>query len=222
MTNLERTKLIDRYLAHEMSDEEHMGFERLLSESDLSYNNEANLRKEMELQKDIENAIRERGLREMLQKEETHIRKNKRTKRITLWSFCSGSIVTALAAIMLLLFVVEPMSRQMQYLSTQYVSQVDISNSRGGNDYSTSIDNALSLMQSDKWNEAAQMIDDILIRTADSPNEEMIEMHNSAEWLKAIYLMHDGKIYKAKRLLRKISNSESHYNVAAGEMLKQL
>ena len=147
MTNLERTKLIDRYLSHEMPEEEKMSFERLLSEGDSSSIDVQNLQKEMELQKEIELAIQERGLREMLKKEEARIRQREHTKRVVIWSIGSGSVITALAAVMLLLLVIAPIARQMQDYSDQYVSNIEVNITRGDNDQNQSLDNALVLMQ---------------------------------------------------------------------------
>lgn len=222
MTNLERTKLIDRYLSGEMTEEEKMSFERLLSEGDSSSMDEQNLQKEMELQKEIEYAIQERGLREMLQKEEARIRLRQRIKRITIWSLSSGSVITAIAAVMLLLLVVAPVAHMMQDMSSQYVAQVEIGQLRGDNANAEALSNAISLMQANEWEQASQIVNDVFAQTANSQDEETIEMHDNAEWLKAICLMHDGKVRKAKRLLRKIANSESYYSGMASEMLEKL
>jgi len=131
MTNLERTKLIDRYLSGEMTEEEKMSFERLLSEGDSSSIDEQNLQKEMELQQEIESAIQERGLREMLQKEEARIRHRLHRKRVTIWSIGASSLL-AIAAIQLLIFIITPIERIMQGRdSTNYVAQVESSVVRG-------------------------------------------------------------------------------------------
>lgn len=222
MTNLERTKLIDRYLSQEMTEEEKMSFERLLSEGDSSSIDEQNLQKEMELQQEIEFAIQERGLREMLQKEEARILHRQHVKRVTIWSLCSGSVITAIAAVMLLLLVIAPAARLMQDISSQYVAQVEIGQLRGDNPNADALSNALSLMQANEWEQASQIVNDVFAKTANSQDEETKEMHDNAEWLKAICLMHDGKVRKAKRLLRKIASSESYYNEMATEMLEKL
>ena len=236
MTNLERTKEIDRYLSGEMTEEEKTGFEGLLSEEDLSYNDKHNLRQEMELQKNIEYAIRERGLREMLLKEETKIKHeetkikheeekikheeekikdDEKIRRIKIWSFGSG-FVTALAAVILFLLVVAPVARQMQDMSVREVAEIGPPRGTG------ELDNALSLMRVGEWKKASQAVDDILARTANSSDKDTIKLHDNAEWLKALCLMHSGKVVKAKRLLRKIADSDSHYSIQAKEMLEEL
>ena len=230
MTNLEKTILIDRYLSHEMSQAERQNFERLLSESDSSYNGEPSLMEEMALQKQIEDTIRERGLREMLkkdetdirQKEETDIRRKRHIKRITLWSLGGGSMVTAIAAVLLLLLVVAPMARMMQDYSNNYVEQIEIGKTRSYRDYdSNRLNNAIRQMKNNEWDEANAIIDNVLQKTAGSQEEQVREIYDNAEWLKAICLMHDGKVIKAKRLLRKIANSESSFSHQAKEILQK-
>lgn len=222
MTNLERTKLIDKYLSREMTEEEQMDFERLLSEDKLSYNDKLNLREEMKVQQEIESAIQERGLREMLHAEETKIRKKKRIRRITLWSLGSGSVITAIAAVMLLLFVSKPIVSHMQDLSSQYISQWELSDIRGGDEYGESLNNAIALMQEDKWDEAGAIIEGVFCQTGVEQGEYAGEIHEFAEWLKAIWLMHEGSESEAKDLLQKIAGGDSYYSKQASEMLEQL
>ena len=89
MTNQEQ---IDKYLAGQMTEDEKLQFERLLSADDSS------LRDEMELQKEIILAIRRRSLKEMLQGEEESIQKEKEGhhKRVVRWTLRSvASIAVA-------------------------------------------------------------------------------------------------------------------------------
>lgn len=220
MTHLEKTKLIDRYLSREMSEEERIDFERLLSEPDSSYNGELSLQKEMELQKEIELAVQERGLREMLQREEARIRSKQRIRRITLWSVGGGSLTTAVAAAMTMMLVVAPVAQQMQSYSNQYVAQVEVGDLRGGDTWADMLNGALLSMQNDDWQNASAVIDDVLCRTADAPEPSVREQHAHAQWLKAVCLMHEGKVMKAKRLLRQIANSDSPYSEKATELLE--
>lgn len=222
MTNLERTTLIDKYLSREMTKEEQMNFERLLSEDKLSYNDKLSLREEMKLQQEIESAISERGLRETLKNEEAQIRKKNRIKRITIWSLGSGSVISAIAAVMLLLFMLRPVANHMQELSSQYVMQWDASGIRGGDEYEEALNNAIVLMQGDKWEEAGITIEEVYRKTQDEQGEYAAEIHEFAEWLKAIWLMHEGSESEAKDLLQKIANSDSYYSNQATEMLEQL
>ena len=222
MTRLERTILIDKYLSGEMSAEEKSGFEKLLSETKSSSTDETSLRKDMELQQEIENAIRERGLREMLQKEEKRIRHRQKITKVTIWSLGSGSVISAIAAVILFLIVISPLAHQMQDYSSQYVAQVEVGNLRGDNEIANKLSNALLLMQNKEWEKASAIVNEVLEQTSGSQEEQMLDMYNNAEWLNAICLMHNGKVFKAKRLLRKIANSESYYSTQAAELLETL
>ena len=230
MTHLEKTKLIDRYLSREMTEKERIDFERLLSEPDSSYNGELSLQKEMELQKDIELAIQERGLREMLQREEERLRAESNDDqppieiaaskhRGPLWII--GSVATtAIAASITMMLIIAPVAQQMQSFSNQYVAEVQAGNLRGNNKCAEMLNSALQSMQSDDWSTASATVDDVLRQTADSPEAPIRELHAHAQWLKALCLMHDGKVLKARRLLRQIANSDSPYSEQAAELLK--
>lgn len=222
MTRLERTILIDKYLSGEMSAEEKSGFEKLLSEAKSSSTDETSLREDMELQQEIENAIRERGLREMLRKEEKRIRHRQKITKVTIWSLGSGSVISVIAAVILFLIVISPLAHQMQDYSSQYVAQVEVGNLRGDNEIANKLSNALLLMQNKEWEKASAIVNEVLEQTSGSQEEQMLDMYNNAEWLNAICLMHNGKVFKAKRLLRKIANSESHYSTQAAELLETL
>lgn len=221
MTDLERTILIDKYLSHEMSEEDKNNFERLLLSPDLSLNGRLTFREEVELQKEIENAIRERGLREMLRKENERINRKKRVKRITMWSL-SGVFTTAVAAVVLVLLIVAPIARTMNDYSTHYVANLSIGALRGDSEYADRLNAALQSMQNGEWDEASVVLDELMEQTAGGQIPSMIDVYDSAEWFKALCLMHDGKVLKAKRLLHKIADSKSYYNVQAAELLEQL
>lgn len=221
MTDLERTILIDKYLSHEMSEEDKNNFERLLLSPDLSLSGRLTFREEVELQKEIENAIRERGLREMLRKENERINRKKRVKRITMWSL-SGVFTTAVAAVVLVLLIVAPIARTMNDYSTHYVANLSIGALRGDSEYADRLNAALQLMQNGEWDEASVVLDELMEQTAGGQIPSMIDVYDSAEWFKTLCLMHDGKVLKAKRLLHKIADSKSYYNVQAAELLEQL
>lgn len=220
MTKKDSTILIDRYLSREMAQEEKSGFERLLSESDSSYNGEPTLRKEMNLQQLIEKTVRERGLREMLQKEEARIRCRQKIWHVAMWSLGGGSVISALAAAVLLLLVISPLAHQMQDYSTQYVAQVEVGIVRGDNVMAEKLDNALVLMQNNDWDSATAIVDEVFEQTEGSRDEQIRELHAHAQWLKALCLMHSGKVLKAKRLLRQIANSDSPYNSEAAKLIE--
>lgn len=222
MNTIERTDKIDAYLAGTMSDAEKKEFEGLLLGSETSLEDRTKLQDEMELQKEIIFAIRRRGFREMVKKDIAEIKQEKeehhqRIKRITIWSLGSSTLM-AMAAVLLLLFVLAPVAQQMQGLSSQYIAGVVI------DDIERDVDNgedmlsvAIVLMQNNQWEEAEQIINKIYtqptIKTSD---------FQKVEWLRAICLMHRGKVIKAKKLLNKIANSNSPYQIEARKMLDDL
>ena len=225
MNTIERTDKIDAYLAGTMSEAEKKEFEGLLLGSETSLEDRTKLQDEMELQKEIIFAIRRRGFREMVKKDIAEINKEKdehhqRIKRITIWSL-GGSTLMAMAAVLLLLFVLAPVAQQMQDYSKQYISSIEVNVTRGDVDQVQSLDDAILLMQNDHWREAEQIIDGIYRKTElDKENQQ--ETYYKAEWFKAICLMHEGKALQAKRLLRRIVNSDSAYSNQAKEALNAL
>ena len=222
MNTIERTDKIDAYLAGTMSEAEKKEFEGLLLGSETSLEDRTKLQDEMELQKEIIFAIRRRGFREMVKKDIAEIKQEKdehhqRIKKITIWSLGSSTLM-AMAAVLLLLFVLAPVAQQMQGLSSQYIAGVVI------DDIERDVDNdedmlsvAIVLMQNNQWEEAEQIINKIYtqptIKTSD---------FQKVEWLRAICLMHRGKVIKAKKLLNKIANSNSPYQIEARKMLDDL
>jgi hypothetical protein len=157
MITIGRTDKIDAYLAGTMSDAEKKEFERLLLDPETSLEDRTKLQDEMELQKEIIHAIRRRGFREMVQKDIKEIQEeehHRRIRRITFWSL-GGVGTSAIAAVILLLFVVAPMARQMQYCSNMYIAQsMQSENYRGDAEFEPPLDHALQLMHADQWNEA--------------------------------------------------------------------
>lgn len=225
MNTIERTDKIDAYLAGTMSEAEKKEFEGLLLGSETSLEDRTKLQDEMELQKEIVFAIRRRGFREMVKKDIAEIKQEKdehhqRIKRIKIWSL-GGSTLMAMAAVLLLLFVLAPVAQQMQDYSNQYISSIEVNVTRGDVDQVQSLDDAILLMQNDHWREAEQIIDGIYRKTElDKENQQ--ETYYKAEWFKAICLMHEGKALQAKRLLRRIVNSDSTYSNQAKEALNAL
>lgn len=225
MNTIERTDKIDAYLAGTMSEAEKKEFEGLLLGSETSLEDRTKLQDEMELQKEIIFAIRRRGFREMVKKDIAEIKQeeeehHQRIKRITIWSLGSSTLM-AMAAVLLLLFVLAPVAQQMQDYSNQYISSIEVNVTRGDVDQVQSLDDAILLMQNDHWREAEQIIDGIYRKTKlDKENQQ--ETYYKAEWFKAICLMHEGKALQAKRLLRRIVNSDSAYSNQAKEALNAL
>lgn len=212
------TELIDRYLRNELTENEKNQFEGLLSASDKSLESK-NLDDEMELQKDIIMAIQARGLRECLQKKETELRAKRAQKqrliRLSSWSF--GSALVAAMAILALITI--PMAQIMKQESLQYASSIDISAVRGGVQAQTDplqsqLLNIYSLIAQEQFDQANKNNEQLLqdLQTIHYVNsEEYKDIFDQAQWLCVICEMHQGNVFKAKKLLKQIASSDSHY-----------
>lgn len=172
----------------------------------------------MELEQDIELAIRERGLRQMLIREETRIRQAGQRRKVRIWALGGGGML-AVAAVLMLVFTIVPVARQMQQYSMQYVANIETGAYRGGDELISMLSDAMDKMKLNQWREAEAIADDLLAQTADSEDEYECDIRQSAEWIKALCLMHDGKVLRARRLLRHIAASDSYYSELAQELL---
>ena len=232
MNTIERTEMIDAYLAGTMSEAEKKEFERLLLDPETSLEDRTKLQDEMELQKEIIHAIRRRGFREMVAKELEKIEadekeKAHRRKRITIWSL-GGSSVFAIAAVCLLLITIAPLANLMYDSSNVYYAQViDAGGLRGCPSDTLSVlwAEAVSALQQDDWsradNLALQVMDLSTQPFAGMTDKERLDFYQQAEGMHANYLMHNKRIFKAKRLLKKISADGGRFSKQAHDLLEQ-
>ena len=175
----------------------------------------------MKLEEEIILAIKARGLKEMLQREEQKIRTRRRHVRIALWSIGSTGGFTIAAAIAVL-FVLSSVADQMIEYSKEFVNGVSSSsNYRGGSldENQTLLLESISLMADGNWTEAKEKIDFVCEHVDQSSQEDQNDIIAQSDWLTALYWMHEGKVFKARRLLKKISQSESPYRENAKEVL---
>ena len=173
----------------------------------------------MELEQNIELAIRERGLREMLVREEARIREASRQRTVRRWAL-GGSGLLAVAAVLVLAVILVPTVKTMHQYSTQYVAGIETGAFRGGDEMSAMLAEAMSKMKEGQWSEAEQIADTLLAQTAASEDESEIDIRQSAEWIKALCLMHDGKIFSARKLLKRIAAGDGYYSPLAEELLR--
>lgn len=229
MTNQEQ---IDKYLAGQMTEDEKLQFERLLSADDSS------LRDEMELQKEIILAIRRRSLKEMLQGEEESIQKEKEEhhQRVVRWTLGAVSI-TAIAAIFVGVFMITSITRSMLDESNTWAQSLQTSQSTRGGE-TESINEQLELVYNaiaqDDWQSAYIMNANLrkeAILLCDNETqlaqeglsrEEVQDIIDATDWIEAQYEMHEGHIRSSKKLLQKIANSDSYYSVQAAELLEKV
>lgn len=234
MNPYDRTEKIDNYLENNMSNEEQKEFERLLSDSSASLGGSMNLNEEVKMQKAIIQEIQRRALRSTLMDENRKYRTRQRIipKIVALSSSISA---TAIAAVMVIMFVISPMAQIMKQESLQYASSIDSSAVRGGavrgdiqeqtDPLQTQLLNIYSLITQKQFDQAnknvKQLIHD-LQTTQDIHSEEHKEIFDQAQWLCAICEMHQKNVFKAKKLLRQIANSDSYYAERAQIILDKL
>lgn len=227
MNPIDRTEKIDAYLSGQMPSEERKEFERLLSANANSLDSE-NLSDEMKMQKEIIQAIRERGLREQLQEQEKQMRADRARKqrfiRLSGWSIGTFSMVAALC----IAFVLVPIAQTMVRLSTNYAQGISLSPSRGGTSDSpqAQLEQVYSLVLQERWSEAAPIAHSLMEPTAVSQDdltpEECQEIYEQAQWLYTLCEMHQKHIFRAKHLLRQIAAGGGHYAEQAQAMLNAL
>ena len=222
------TDLIDKYLRNELTEDEKNQFERLLSTSSESLGDK-DLASEVDLQKEIIIAIQARGLKECLQQKEQQIRSQRlRTKRIiklSSWGISSSFV----AAIVVLAMILTPMAKIMKTESSEFAASITIPTTRGVNDQSDELQNQLffvysyiSQNQFDQANELALRLIDQIQSSQQKMTPETKEIFDQAQWLHTICEMHNGKVLKAKKLLKQIANSDSYYAERAQMVLDKL
>lgn len=220
MTNQEQ---IDKYLAGQMTEDEKLQFERLLSADDSS------LRDEMELQKEIILAIRRRSLKEMLQGEEESIQKEKEDhhKRVVRWTLRSVASI-AVAAVCLLLITLLPIANLMYDSSNVYYTQaLEAGELRGCPSDTLSVlwSESVTALQKDDWARADEFALQVMNLSTQPivgiTDEERLDFYQQAEWMHANYLMHNKHIFKAKRLLQKISSDGGRFSKQSNDLLKR-
>lgn len=221
---LDNTDLIDRYLTGDLGDDEKKELERLLFDDSDSLESKK-LREEMELQKEIILAIQSRGLRECLQEKEQQklYNQQKKGKIIKIFGWSSFSFVAA--AVILWAIFIFPIAHNMANLSIQYADQIQIESFRGGisNDYQQQLILAYTNIADKKFDEA-QIIVLSIMDDIDSVGliEENKDFYDQAQWLNAICEMNSGHVFRVKKMLNQIANSDSFYATQAQDMLDKL
>lgn len=237
MTNLEKTILIDRYLAGEMTEEEKVSFERLLSDTDSSYTDKVSLKDEMNLQKEIILAIQERGLREMLQREEAKIREEEDADRAAaasrgpLWLIRSAATIV-IAACMAGPIVIAPQVSRMVAISnnSEFYSAATFemteaySQLKGCDEPSDAIIDATALMQSGDYKQADALLADALRSMPEVTNADSQAWSEKEDllYLRALCAFKQHKLYRSRRLLNEVVRMDGLHRDQASELLNTI
>lgn len=236
MTNLERTILIDRYLLGEMTEEEKVSFERLLSDTDSSYTDKVSMKDEMNLQQEIILAIQERGLREMLQREEAKIREEEDADRAAAerisWPKHIVRAVSsvAVAACFCGIFIVPQVSRLASisndaelYVAVSMDMNEAYAEMRGCEENAAFILQADELMNQSLYKEADALLASSLKDLKDAaPTSQAWTEKEDMLYLRALCAIKQHKLYRSRMLLNKVINMNSTHQAEAQQLLNQI
>lgn len=246
MKALDQTILIDRYLSGEASPEEKLQVERLLSDPELSLDSKDTFRQDMELQEDIIIAIQERGLREMLQREEERLRAESNddqppihtaakpaaaASRGPLWLIRSAATI-AIAACMAGPIVIAPQVSRMVAISnnSEFYSAATFemteaySQLKGCNEPSDAIIDATALMQSGEYKQADALLADALQSMPEVTNADSQAWSEKEDmlYLRALCVIKQHKLYRSRRLLNEVVRMDGLHRDQASELLNTI
>lgn len=223
MSNQEQ---IDKYLSGQMTEEEKLQYERLLSADDSS------LRDEMELQKEIILAIRRRSLKEMLQREEETIQKekNEHHKRIARWTLRSVASF-AVAACFVGVIVIGPQMSRLSGLGDSSIyaeTAIEITNAysqlKGCEESAAVILQANEYMRQGEYKQADAILEIALSDKKDISSEYQQAWSEKEDmlYLQALCAIKQHQLYRSRRLLNEVSSMNGIHQQAAIDLLNTI
>ena len=231
MNTLDRTDKIDDFLLGKMSDEEKNEFERLLSGGDTSLDSKQ-LKQEMELQEDIILAIKERGLKEMLQTEEAKIQAGKAAAANYNSRIMQILSPIAIAACLFGFIIYGPQTRNLEQMSQSpsYLTEANMEittayqDLRGCEDIATSIMIANDLMQNGSYVEANQVLSESLkeLKGVTPDDKQAWAEKEDIVYLQALCAIQRHKVYRSRALLTKVISMDGIHKQQATELLEQI
>ena len=238
MNTVDRTEMIDAYLAGTMSEEEKNEFERLLLDSDSSLEDITNLRNEMEVQKEIILAIRRRAFREMLAEEEARIKQEKEdADRVAAASISWPKHIVravssvAVAACFCGVFIAPQVSRLASisndaelYAAVSMDMNEAYSGLKGCNEASNAILKANELMQSGDYKQADKILVQALeqMKPITSDEQQAWTEKEDMLYLRALCAIKQHKLYRSRMLLNEVINMNSIHQTEAQQLLNQI
>ena len=237
MNTVDRTEMIDAYLAGTMSEEEKNEFERLLLDSDSSLKDRTNLRNEMELQKEIILAIRRRAFREMLAEEEARIKQEKedadRAAAASIsWPKHIARAVSsvAVAACFCGIFIAPQVSRLASisndaelYAAVSMDMNEAYVEMRGCEENADIILRADELMQQGLYKQVDALLASSLKELKDAaPTSQAWTEKEDMLYLRALCAIKQHKLYRSRMLLNEVINMHSTHQTEAQQLLNQI
>lgn len=213
-------ELFDSYMDGTMNDTERALFEERLSTDEA-------FKKDFELHKQLVMGIQRKEVKAMLQEQEAQVHQPIRRKL-----FVRVPLITTLAACLLIFIFIAHNAFKMAMLGGDYIAQLEQPVPRG-----SGVEETLQLIYDDlqqgNYSEAQENIDKAreLVREEQSiayPTEEETEYHqqmlkldtDDLDWYQALVYAKTHKVFKAKKLLKLISGSESRYSEEAKRFLE--
>ena len=240
MKHSERIEMINAYLTGEMSDAEKKAFERLLLDPNLSLEDRTKLQDEMELQKEIILAIRRRGLKEMLRREEAKIKQEQEgadkvaaVKIMPLYRrIMRAGASSAIAACFVGVLIIGPQADRLATISnnTELFASANIemndaySGIKGCDDASGAILRANELMVEGEYKQADKELARALESMADVTADEAQAWTEKEDmlYMRALCAIKQHKLYRSRRLLNEVVNMNSTHKDEAQQLLNQI
>ena len=204
---------IDNYVLGRMPEDDRRAFEQEL-------NGNAELRDDVALHGDIVRAVRMKGLKAYLQQVERDIQQKEHRFRKRAIVVRFGFYAAIAACLAVGIFIDAEYSGQCRNVGRGIVlSEFGV---RGG----SSIDIIYEKIQGNDFRAALSLIEEAQSIQYSLSNPDAIAQYRAEqqvlEWYKAVTYMRMGKWIKARRVLKRIAASDSHYKTQAQSVLEQL
>jgi len=219
MTNEER---IDNYLLGRMTSDERKSFEQELTTN-------TSLKDEFEAQKEIAQATQRVWLKEYISSLQTENQKVKRPRQRIPYIL---SLAACLALVCFGGWRYSLQSNSLQSASNEYLSSFNAPFSRSGDSIDELLVSALESIETNNTDKAKESIANIYSELGKNKLENPISeeeiylqqkldlQQDCADWLNAICLMKEGKVFKAKSALKDIAKSTSPFASDARNILE--
>lgn len=212
------TELMDAYWDGTLDAKARTEFESKLA-------SDAELRKELNLHKQVILAIEGQSMEDTLVEEEKKYAKNHKRYPV-LNSLSYVGAVLAMAACIAAYIVLTPLVDQMTVWGnsqfTEYYNNEASLIVRGADDNLDLLADAMTAIEAENWRDANKSLNAIIKNAEGSDDAQLLQVKDDAEWLKAIVSMKRGRYFSAKRQLKAIANSQSAYASDAQTILDSL
>jgi hypothetical protein len=184
------------------------------------------------LDNELKEAFQAKHIKQILVQAENRIR----TRRRRIILFSSFSAVAAAACIMLGIFI-HADSQYMAGYSANYLSQAITNTARGDSEIDSLLSSAIMNIKDNKCDTAEKELNKALSIMTYKPGDEKkgfsseeehykynIEMvqRDDITWYKTLIFMQRGKVFKARKMLKMVANSESSHKHEAEIILSKL